>query len=156
MAIIKIYIGSDHAGFRLKQKIKKWFDKEKIIYEDLGNLIYDKHDDYPDYAAKVARKVVKENSKGILLCGSAEGVCIAANKIKGARAVNPHSLVQTRLSRNDEDANILCLSGGGTLIPQPGMPLTLSIKMIKVFLHTKFSNLARHKRRVNKIKRLEK
>ncbi|MBI2112529.1 RpiB/LacA/LacB family sugar-phosphate isomerase [Candidatus Woesearchaeota archaeon] len=150
-----IYLGADHAGFQLKEKIKHWLKAKKISYDDLGNVVYDPNDDYPLYAAKVARKVVQKNSKGILICGSAEGVCIAANKVKGIRAVNPHSLLQTRLSREHEDANILCLAGGGSQHPQPGISLVEAGKVIKVFLHTPFSQQARHKRRIKEIKRLE-
>lgn len=145
-----VYIGSDHAGFELKEKIKKWLEKEKIKFQDMGNLKYDKSDDYPDYAAKVARAVAKSKgkSRGILFCGSAEGVCIAANKVKGARAVNPATIKLALLSREHNDANIICLSGWfGSL--------ATSKKMIKVFLNTKFSSAARHKRRVLKIKKLE-
>ena len=104
----KIYIGSDHAGFKLKEQIKRWLKNNQIAYQDLGNLALDVTDDYPDYAEKVAKKVVKEKTLGILLCGSAEGVCIAANKVKGARAVNPHGIIQTLFAKKHEDANILC------------------------------------------------
>lgn len=152
----QIYLGADHAGFKLKEKIKAWLKKEKIVFEDLGNLKYDKDDDYPDFAAKVARAVVKNKSFGILFCGSAEGVCIAANKIKGIRAVNPQGVIQARLAREHEDANVLCLAGGASLEPQPGVSVSHARKMIKVFLKTPFSQEKRHVRRINKIKALEK
>lgn len=151
----KIYLGADHAGFRLKEKIKSWLKVEKITFEDLGNLVYDKNDDYPDFAERVGRKVVKDKTKGILLCGSAEGICIAANKIKGVRAVNPQNILQAKLSRADNDANILCLAGGGMLKPIPGIPLAKAKEMILTFLRTPFSREQRHVRRLNKIKRLE-
>ena len=150
-----IYLGADHAGFKLKEKIKLWLVKNQIAYEDLGNHKFDKNDDYPDYAAKVARRVVKEKTKGILFCGSAEGVCIAANKVKGARAVNPGDVIKTRFARDHEDANVLCLAGGETKKPQPGMSLGKSTKIIKAFLDTPFSKAKRHIRRLNKIKRME-
>ena len=149
IAIKKIYIGSDHAGFKLKQKLNGWLKKNKINYQDLGNLKYDKNDDYPDYAAKVAKRVVEEKTKGILICGSAQGVCIAANKIRGARAVVPFSVKEAQLARNDEDANIICLSGWFFV----GRKAKL---MIKKFLNTPFSKAKRHRRRLNKIKMLEK
>lgn len=152
----KIYIGSDHAGFRLKEMITKWLKKNRIDYEDLGNLTYDINDDYPDYAAKVARKVARERTFGILLCGSAEGMCIAANKIKGVRAVNPSTPLLAKLSREHNNANVICLSGGGTLDPIPGQSLETATKMIKRFLDTPFSTESRHKRRVDKIVKLEK
>ena len=151
-----IYLGADHAGFKLKEKIRLWLDQNKIPHQDLGNYLYDKDDDYPDFAAKVARKVVRNKSLGILACGSAEGVVIAANKIKGARAVNPANLTQAKLSREHNDANILCLAGGGTLKPIPGTPFGKAKKLIKIFLKTKFSKAKRHVRRINKIKALEK
>jgi ribose 5-phosphate isomerase B len=150
-----IYLGSDHAGFKLKEKVKQWLDKEKIVYEDLGNNKFDINDDYPDYAVKVARKVSKNKSKGILLCGSAEGMCIAANKNKGIRAVNPSNAILARLSREHNDANVICLSGGGTLKPIEGLSFLKTKKLIKIFLNTKFSKAKRHTRRLNKIKRLE-
>lgn len=151
----KIYLGTDHAGFALKEKIKSWLKTKKIAFEDLGNLVYDKNDDYPDFAEKVGQRVVKDKTKGILLCGSAEGICIAANKIKGARAVNPQDILQTKLSRADNDANILCLAGGGMLKPIPGIPLIKAEKLITTFLNTHFSGEARHVRRLKKIKKLE-
>ena len=151
----KIYVGSDHAGFKLKERIKLWLVRNKIAYEDLGNFKFDKKDDYPDYAAIVAKRVVKEKTQGILLCGSAEGVCIAANKVKGTRAVNPYDVIKTKFSRAHEDANILCLAGGETRIPQPGMSLIKSTKIITTFLNTPFSGAKRHIRRLNKIKKME-
>ncbi len=151
----KIYLGADHAGFHLKEKIKLWLVKNKIAYEDLGNFKFDKNDDYPDYAKKVAQKVVKEKTKGILVCGSAEGMCIAANKIKGIRAVAPYSEKIVRLAREHNDANIICLSGGGMLKPMGSMSMIKVAKMINLFLKTAFSKAKRHQRRINKIKRLE-
>ena len=76
-----IYIGSDHAGFDMKEKLKKHL-KKKYAVRDLGPWEFVKTDDYPDYAIPVAKLVAKTKSKGILVCGSAEGICIAANKVK--------------------------------------------------------------------------
>lgn len=143
-----IYLGADHAGFALKEKIKKWFTKHKILFVDLGDKKLRPTDDYPDYAAKVAKAVVKNKSLGILLCGSAQGVCIAANKIKCIRAVAPFDPNEAVLSRKHEDANIICLSGWF-------FTLMKAKKMIGLFLNTPFSGEARHVRRINKIKKLE-
>jgi ribose 5-phosphate isomerase B len=143
-----IYIGSDHAGFKLKEKVKKWLVREKLNFKDMGALKLNPKDDYPDYAEKVARKVVREGGIGILLCGSAQGVCIAANKIKGIRAVVPFSVKEAQLAREHEDANVLCLSGWYF------NPLKAQ-RLIKKFLNTKFSGAVRHRRRMNKIKKLE-
>ncbi|MBI4983662.1 RpiB/LacA/LacB family sugar-phosphate isomerase [Candidatus Woesearchaeota archaeon] len=151
----KIYLGSDHAGFELKKKIKSWLKKKKIAFQDLGNLVFDPNDDYPDFAAKVARKAVAAKSFGVLLCGSAEGMCIAANKISGARAVAPCSLIAAKRAREHNNANILCLAGGKTLEPMPGLSFTQATKLLDTFLCVSFSKEERHMRRLNKIKKLE-
>ena len=111
-------------------------------------MVYDKNDDYPDYAFPLAEKVAKEKTKGILLCGSAEGVCIAANKVKGIRAVNPSTVKLTKLSREHNDANVLCLSGWFS-------DIAVAKKMILTFLNTSLSKEVRHQRRVKKIKKYE-
>jgi ribose 5-phosphate isomerase B len=144
----RIYLGADHAGFKLKENVKSWLKKKKILFTDLGNLVFDKDDDYPDFAEKVAKMTVKEKTFGALFCGSAEGMCIAANKIKGIKAVNPSTLVLTRLSRKHNNANILCLSG---LYTKP----IQAHKLIETFLKTKFSKEKRHLRRLKKIAKME-
>ena len=147
--MVKVYLGSDHAGFKLKDKVKRWLNKNEIRYEDLGNTNYEKTDDYPDYALKVAKKVSKASSKtlGVLVCGSAQGMCIAANKVKGIRAVVPFSIKEAKLSKEHNNANIICLSGWYE---------KNTLRMLKIFLETKFSKETRHRRRVNKIKQIEK
>ncbi len=144
----KIYIGADHAGFVLKEKIREWLEHKHVPYIDVGNKKLDPKDDYPDFAAALARKVVAEKSLGILICGSAQGMCIAANKIKGARAVIPYSLREARLSKEHNNANIICLSGWFAHLHK-------SKRMIELFLTTGFSQEPRHVRRLEKIKRLE-
>lgn len=152
----KIYLGADHAGFALKEKVKLWLVGKKIAFEDLGNVVYDKDDDYPDFAEKVGRKVVQERARGILFCGSAEGIAIAANKVKGVRAVAVWEKKMAELSRKHNDANVLCLAGGGMLKPIPGLSLGTAKEIISVWLRTSFSGEARHKRRIEKIKKIEK
>jgi len=144
-----IYLGSDHAGFKLKEKVELWLVKKNIPFIDLGNIKFQKTDDYPDFAKKVAKEVVKNKSKGILFCGSAQGMCIAANKVKGVRAGIPINLKEAKLVREHNDANIICLSGWY-------MKSDLAVKIINKFLNTEFSKEKRHRRRVSKIKRLEK
>ena len=144
----KVYIGADHAGFKLKEKLKKWLDKKHIQYEDVGAKTLDKDDDYPDFAEKLARKVVKDKSLGILICGSAQGVCIAANKIRGARAVVPFDVKEAKLAREHNKANVICLSGWYF------NPLKAT-KMVWKFFKTPFSKEQRHIRRVEKISKLE-
>lgn len=143
-----IYIGSDHAGLELKEKIKKYLDKKKIDYEDVGAFVLDEGDDYPDYAFKVGELVVKYKGKGIVICGSGVGVSIAANKVKGVRAVEGYDVKTTSLSRKHNDANVLSLNGWDS-------DLNKIKKIIDVFLKTKFSGAERHKRRIRKIQEYE-
>ena len=151
-----IYLGADHAGFELKEKVKDYLKQKGLEVEDLGAHTLDKNDDYPDYAKAVADKVAADPSaKGILLCGSAEGICIAANKIKGIRAVAVWTTMSARLSREHNDANVLCLSGGQTLTPIPGTSFEDAKEIIDTWLSTSFSGEERHLRRINKISALE-
>lgn len=143
-----IYLGSDHAGFDSKEAIKKFLIQKKFNVIDCGNRILDQDDDYPDFALAVAKKVAQHKSFGILFCGSAEGMCIAANKVRGIRAVVAHDLTETRLTREHNDANVLCLSEWHTAIP-------LAKKIINVWLNTGFSKEKRHKRRIDKIMKIE-
>jgi len=143
-----VHPGADHAGFALKEHLKKYLQKKGYKVKDFGAYNFVKTDDYPDYAAKVARAVQKKDV-GILVCGSAEGVCIAANKIKGIRAVAVWNLQNAKLSRQHNDANILCLSGWQ-------LPKKTAEKIVMTWLTTPFSGIERHIRRINKIRRLEK
>lgn len=140
---MRVYVGADHAGFELKEKLKRALKKDGYEVVDCGAKRYLKTDDYPDYAARVARKVQK-GGKGILLCGSAEGVCIAANKFEGIRAVPVWTLANARLSREHNDANVLCLSGW-QLSEAKARRIALE------WLETEFSGAERHARRIRKI-----
>lgn len=144
-----IYIGSDHRGFTFKEKLKGLLGEWGHKYEDVGPFEYDKDDDYPDFAEKVARKVAVENgNRGILICGSGIGVCIAANKMTNVRAGTMSSSEQVEASVSDEDTNVLCLSADY-------IEEAKNIEIAKKFLETKFSGEERHARRVEKIKNLE-
>ena len=139
----KIFISSDHAGFKLKETIKDYLKNKKVKFEDLGPKD-DSSVDYPDYAHKVARKVKSRKSNvGILVCGSGTGMNIAANKHKNIRAARCFNLKSTKLSRLHNDANIITL--GSRLITKKN-----ALKFISVFLKTKFDG-GRHLRRVKKI-----
>ena len=139
----KIFISSDHAGFKLKEIIKNYLKIKKVKFEDLGPKD-DSSVDYPDYAHKVARKVKSNKSNiGILVCGSGSGMNIAANKHKNIRAAQCFNLKSTKLSRLHNDANIITL--GSRLITKKN-----ALKFISVFLSTKFDG-GRHLRRVKKI-----
>jgi ribose 5-phosphate isomerase B len=139
----KIFISSDHAGFRLKETIKNYLRKKKVKYEDLGPRD-NSSVDYPDYAHKVARKVkLSKSNVGILVCGSGTGMNIAANKHKNIRAAQCFNLKSTKLSRLHNDANIITL--GSRIITKKN-----ALKFVSIFLKTKF-NGGRHLRRVKKI-----
>tara|TARA_B100001057_G_scaffold136872_1_gene136502 strand:- start:623 stop:1048 length:426 start_codon:yes stop_codon:yes gene_type:complete len=139
----KIFISSDHAGFKLKEDIKISLKKKKIKFEDLGP-INDNRVDYPDYAHKLARKVkVNKNNVGILVCGSGTGMNIAANKHKNVRAAQCFNTKSTKLSRLHNDANIITL--GSRLINKKK-----ALKFVSIFLNTNFDG-GRHLKRVKKI-----
>jgi len=106
-----VIIASDHAGFRMKENVKEYLRRKKIEYEDLGTESL-KSVDYPDYAIKVAEKVTKnKNTRGILICGTGTGMAIAANKVKGIRAVAAYDAYSAKMSRIDNDTNVLGLRG---------------------------------------------
>ena len=105
----KIFISSDHAGFKLKEAIKVYLSKKKLTFQDLGPHNNDRVD-YPDYAHKVAKRVkISKNNIGILVCGSGMGMNIAANRHKNIRAAQCFNLKSTKLSRLHNDANIITL-----------------------------------------------
>ncbi len=139
----KIFISSDHAGFKLKEDIKISLKRKKLNFVDLGPINDDKVD-YPDYAHKLARKVkVNKNNVGILVCGSGTGMNIASNKHKNIRAAQCFNTKSTKLSRLHNDANIITL--GSRLISKKN-----ALKFVGIFLNTKFSG-GRHLKRVKKI-----
>ncbi len=139
----KISISSDHAGFRLKEKIKNNLKKKRITVIDLGPKT-DGSVDYPDFAKKVAKNVASKKSKiGILICGSGTGMAMSANKIKKIRAAVCYNQASTSLSRKHNDANILAL--GSRLIKN-----STALKLVNIFLSTKFEG-GRHLRRVKKV-----
>ena len=139
----KIFISSDHAGFKLKEEIKSHLSKKNISFKDMGPYNDDRVD-YPDYAHKVARKVKTNKSNvGILVCGSGMGMNIAANRHKNIRAAQCFNLKSTKLSRLHNDANIITL--GSRLLNKK-----LALNCVNTFLNTKFEG-GRHSRRIKKI-----
>jgi ribose 5-phosphate isomerase B len=143
ISLKKIFLSSDHAGYKLKESIKLHLDKKKIKYIDLGPFNDDKVD-YPDYAHKVSRKVkINKNHAGILVCGSGMGMNIAANRHKNIRAAQCFNLKSTKLSRLHNDANIITL--GSRLLTKKN-----ALNCVSVFLDTKFKG-GRHTRRIKKI-----
>ena len=143
---MKIALGSDHGGFKLKEEIKKYLSKKNIGYKDFGTNS-EESCDYPDYAFPAAEAVAKgEFDRGILICGSGVGVSIVANKVKGIRAVNAFSEDIARQSREHGDANVLALGGRYLSIEK-------ALNIIDVWISTPFSNDERHLKRIRKIER---
>ena len=139
----KIFLSSDHAGYKLKEFIKIHLDKKKINYTDLGPFNSERVD-YPDYAHKVAKKVKTDKKHiGILVCGSGMGMNIAANRHKNIRAAQCFNLKSTKLSRLHNDANIITL--GSRLLTKKN-----ALNCVSVFLNTKFDG-GRHLKRIKKI-----
>tara|TARA_B110000881_G_C18327408_1_gene389891 strand:+ start:260 stop:697 length:438 start_codon:yes stop_codon:yes gene_type:complete len=139
----KICIASDHAGYVLKEKIKDYLIKKSISVIDLGPNNEDSVD-YPDYAKKVAKRlIVGKSDSGILVCGSGAGMAITANKFKGIRAVQCYNKSSTILSRQHNNSNIICL--GSRLLKYKD-----AFKYVTYFLNTEFEG-GRHQKRINKI-----
>lgn len=142
-----IAIGSDHAGYELKEKIKKYFEKNGIKFTDFGT--FDSNScDYPIIAEKVGKSVSnKESEKGVLICGAGIGMSIAANKMKDVRAALCYEPELAFLARKHNNANVLCLGGRFT-------NFEMAKEMVKVFLNTDFEG-GRHEKRIDLIRDLE-
>ena len=139
----KIVIASDHAGYSLKEYIKEFFKKKKLSIKDIGTKNSESVD-YPDYAHKLSKMLKKnKNTIGVLICGSGQGMIMAANKHKNIRAALCYDTKSTKLSRLHNDANIITL--GSRLISKKN-----ALKFLDIFLKTKFEG-GRHKRRIKKI-----
>lgn len=143
---MKIAIGSDHAGFKLKKHIIGYLKKKNIRYKDFG-ADSEESCDYPDIAFPVARSVAERKfDRGILICGSGVGMTIVANKVKGIRAVNAYDIYSAKQSRVHGDCNVLCLAGRK-------LSRAEALKIVEVWLKTPFSGEERHLRRIKKIDR---
>lgn len=146
---MKIYLGTDHAGFELKEIIKSFLLEKGFETKDCGAFEFNKNDDYPDFISKAAIKVSQDSSSfGIVFGKSGAGECIVANKIKGIKAVLGFNKENVELSRLHNDANVLSL--GSMFVNEE-----LAKELVKIFLETRFTNEERHIRRINKIKELE-
>ncbi len=151
---MKIYIGTDHAGFELKEELKKFLENLGCEVEDKGAYEFNREDDYPDFILPVVKAVAEDiardlDSRGIVIGGSGQGEAIVANKVKNIRAAVVYDEYSARMSREHNDANIVSL-GTRTLSADKAK------KLVKLWLETPFSNEERHKRRIEKIKTIEK
>jgi ribose 5-phosphate isomerase B len=141
---MKIVIGSDHAGYELKEFVKNYLVEKGVEVEDKGAYSLESVD-YPDFAKKVSEAVLEENILGILICGTGIGVSIAANRHPGVRAALCQTEFGARMARAHNNANVLCM--GARVV---GIGLAESI--VNAFLSTEFEG-GRHARRVDKIER---
>lgn len=145
---MKIYIGADHGGFHLRQQLIDYLSKHYEV-EDEGNTLLDPDDDYPQFAARVTARMLASDDKdprGILVCKGAQGMGMAANRVKGIRAAVVWDNVEAKMTRNDNDSNVLCLSArlfdGKADRWQP---------VVNAWLNTPFSGAPRHMRRIKEM-----
>ncbi|MBR9700071.1 ribose 5-phosphate isomerase B [Candidatus Woesearchaeota archaeon] len=143
-----IIIGCDHGAFKVKEELKRHLSDNGHAVEDVGTGS-DLSVDYPEYAAKLAKRVQETGNTGILLCGTGIGMSMAANKFKGIRAALCHDVHTAKMAREHNNANVLCLGGRTTSLEDVK-------KIVDVFLTTETSQEERHHRRVDEISSIEK
>lgn len=145
----KIGICADHGGFELKEGIKSFLIKNKLVPVDFGAKILDDKDDYPDYVIPLAKAVAAgEVFRGIAICGSGVGACIAANKVSGVRAALIVDHFSAHQGVEDDDMNLICLGGRVT-------GYASAEELVLAFLNARFIGAERHVRRLRKIQKLE-
>jgi len=140
-----LYLGADHGGFQLKERLKRRLVRRRLPFIDVGANRYDRDDDYPDIARSVAALVARNpRHRGLLLCRSGVGVCIVANKQPGIRAVSSEGTWTAARSRRDDDTNILCLGADH-------LTEARALAILSTWLRGKFRNSPRDRRRLKKI-----
>jgi len=142
-----IYLGTDHRGYELKEKMAKKLMGWGYNFTDVSEKKV-AGDDYPDVAIEVGERVGREKGRGILICGSGGGVCIVANKVAGVRAGLGFDEKQVRKMREDDNINLLCLSADG-------VSENKNIALVKIFLETVFGSEEKQIRRIKKIEKYE-
>jgi len=148
-AFIKIGICADHGGFELKEKIKSFLSENQFETVDYGAMELNNSDDFPDYVIPLAKAVAsKEVFRGIAICGSGVGACVAANKIPGIRAALISEYFSAHQGVEDDDMNLICLGGRVT-------GYAIAEELVLAFLNAKFIGAERHLRRLEKIQNLE-
>lgn len=146
---MNVAFGTDHGGFALRAAIVEAITAAGHTVIDCGAFQYDADDDYPDFSTEVARAVAGGRAwRGVLICGSGVGAAIAANKVRGVRACLCHDTFSARQGVEDDDMNVLAL---GARVIGP----SLAVELVRTFLGAEFSNAERHRRRLEKVKRLE-
>ena len=145
---LRVALGADHGGFSLKNELVARLHETCEVL-DLGASAFDQDDDYPDFALAVAQAVASgQAQRGILVCGSGVGACIAANKVPGARACLCHDTYSAHQGVEHDDMNILCL-GARVVGPE------LAVELVEAFLKANFSGETRHRRRLEKVLAIE-
>jgi ribose 5-phosphate isomerase B len=147
---MKIYIGADHNGYEMKAELLRQLSNAGYDIVDSGDKQLNPTDDFPQFASKVVAALKAsddKDAKGILICGSGQGMCMAANRYKGIRASLVWNIEEARASRNDDDSNILCL-------PARYINIDQAVKLAEAWLETPFAGAARFKRRIAAIDKL--
>jgi ribose 5-phosphate isomerase B len=147
---MKIFVGADHRGFYLRNSLIKYLAKAGYDVVDEGNTHLDPEDDFPQFATKVVTAMRASDDpepKGILICGSGQGMCMAANRFKGIRAVLAWSDSAAKESRHDEDSNLLCL-------PAEVLEKDKANIVVEAWINTPFSGAPRYKRRIKELDEL--
>ena len=146
---MKIAIGSDHAGFDLKENLKKLLKEKGYELDDLGAETFDSQDDYPEFGRRVAEAVASgEYDRGIIMCGTGIGISISANKVPGVRAAVCNNTDMAIVSRAHNNANVLAL--GGRIVAKE-----MALDIATVWLDTPFPGGERHERRLKQIADIE-
>lgn len=144
---MKVAIGCDHGGFELKEAVRSSLEQQGVEVEDFGGFSMESVD-YAPIAAKVARSVADgQADRGVLICSTGLGVCMAANKVRGIRAATCTDLFCAEMTRRHNNANVLCL--GGKVVER-----STALQMVETFLHTEFDG-GRHQRRIDQIAQIE-
>lgn len=144
---MKVYIGADHNGFRLRNSMVEYLKRAGYDVSDEGDLKLDPDDDFPVFAHRVVKDVLASDdaeARGILICGSGQGMCMAANRFKGIRALLGYDRESVRSARNDDDANILCL-------PANILEKDNANMLVETFLNTPFAAAPRFVRRIKEL-----
>lgn len=152
---MRVYLGADHQGFFLKNKVRDYLTKAGYQITDCSNEELDPDDDFPKYAKLAAKRVVDEKDDtdvAILVCGGGQGMCMAANRIKGVRAIVASSVEDATYGRNDNDANVLCLPAR-VLDREYNIPLWRDI--VDAFMNTPFAGAERYIRRNRELDQLD-
>ena len=147
---MKIYLGADHNGFDFKRQLADYLRSSGYDVSDEGDKKLDPNDDFPQFAGQVATKLLGDpdrDSRGILICASGQGICMAANRFKGIRASLCWSLEEARASRNDDDCNVLCL-------PSRYVSFDDARSITMTWLNTPFAGAERFKRRIKELDEL--